>query len=196
MKRIDLVCKLVSPLVFAGLLAQLQSFSYSSPSGNCSLLIAIWSMISFSSELFLIRRIWFQSPVLWQPRTLMARPHSGDTSLLEDPSSRDRKRKQNKGIHRAGYITTPSRQQIAGDHRRQDDDNDMGEGQALFPRMGPRRKRGYNAREPREGWYPMSLFWKGIDSFQVYSHHIIFLGKQRKGKTHHVGWKTKESSLF
>lgn len=168
MKRIDLVCKLVSPLVFAGLLAQLQSASSSSsPSGECSLLIAIWSMFSFCSELFLVRQIWFRSPVLWQPRTLMARFRHGDTTALldgRDLSSRDHKRKWSKDHrgHGAGYVT-----QGQGVHT-----NDSDEGQALFPTA--RSSRGQRRWRHTTGG-SISVVWKRIESFQVYSHHIVFL---------------------
>ncbi|CAO3570518.1 unnamed protein product [Mortierella alpina] len=62
MKRIDLVCKLISPLVFAALLAQVDA-------AYCSLAMATWCMCTFCMELYLVRRIWAKSPVLWEPRS-------------------------------------------------------------------------------------------------------------------------------
>ncbi|KAF9384784.1 hypothetical protein CPC16_008281 [Podila verticillata] len=62
MKRIDLVCKLTSPLVFAALLAQLDA-------GYCSLTIATWCLFSFCVELWLVRRIWYSSSLLSAPRS-------------------------------------------------------------------------------------------------------------------------------
>lgn len=62
MKRIDLVCKLTSPLVFAGLLAQLDA-------GYCSLAMATWCLFSFVAELWLVRRVWYSSRMLSAPRS-------------------------------------------------------------------------------------------------------------------------------
>lgn len=62
MKRIDLVCKLTSPLVFAALLAQLDA-------GYCSLAMATWCLFSFCAELWLVRRIWHSSSLLSAPRS-------------------------------------------------------------------------------------------------------------------------------
>ncbi|KAG0263965.1 hypothetical protein BG011_007686 [Mortierella polycephala] len=63
MKRIDLICKLVSPLIFAAVLTKVNA-------GYCSLIIATWCMFSFTIELILVRRIWNRSPILWQARSL------------------------------------------------------------------------------------------------------------------------------
>ncbi|KAG0027326.1 hypothetical protein BGZ81_005699 [Podila clonocystis] len=46
MKRIDLVCKLASPLMFAALLSELDA-------GYCSLAMAAWCLFSFCAELWL-----------------------------------------------------------------------------------------------------------------------------------------------
>ncbi|KAF9964452.1 hypothetical protein BGZ70_006436 [Mortierella alpina] len=62
MKRIDLVCKLISPLVFAALLAKVDA-------AYCSLAMAIWCMGTFCMELYLVRRIWAESSILWEPRS-------------------------------------------------------------------------------------------------------------------------------
>ncbi|KAG9321976.1 hypothetical protein KVV02_008301 [Mortierella alpina] len=62
MKRIDLVCKLVSPLVFAALLARVDA-------AYCSLAMAIWCLCTFCMELYLVRRIWAESSILWEPRS-------------------------------------------------------------------------------------------------------------------------------
>ncbi|KAF9962400.1 hypothetical protein BGZ72_006221 [Mortierella alpina] len=80
MKRIDLVCKLISPLVFAGLLAKFDA-------GYCSLAMAIWSMYTFCMELYLVRRIWAESSILWEPRS----PHA--YLGVADGSKSDRRRR-------------------------------------------------------------------------------------------------------
>jgi hypothetical protein len=138
MKRIDLVCKLISPLVFAGLLSQFDSSR--SGTGYTSLIMAIWCMFSFLIELFLVRRIWFSSPALWQPRILHSRNDEGETNY--------RQRVKTKSHKKRNYNTSNSE-----------------ESQRLPESLSLSR-------------LPGSPILKAYASFQEYTSHIVFLGRE------------------
>ncbi|KAI7826084.1 Ferroporti-1 [Gamsiella multidivaricata] len=149
MKRIDLVCKLVSPLVFAALLAQFNA-------GYCSLAMAVWCMFSFSAELVLVRRIWFTSPVLWQPRSVA---RSFGTTVHHRDRTPKRKHRQGAAVHRSiGSLD--------------DEEQDL-----IYARIehGERDHTGAAGRRQRRERSRSSFFWQSISSFREYTHHIVFL---------------------
>lgn len=166
MKRIDLICKLISPLVFAGLLTYLHA-------GYCSLIMAIWCMASFLTEWVLVRRIWDLSPVLWQPRS-----HHHHLSL---PSEGDCGRRGSGFVDDRNVGTETA---VAGAARKKKKDNDSRtplvdrdvfsnqERQSLFAAEDT----GHHHPQRRgQGGAASSLVKRGILSFREYSHHIIFL---------------------
>ncbi|KAF9973777.1 hypothetical protein BGZ73_002965 [Actinomortierella ambigua] len=77
MKRIDLVCKLCSPLALAGCLAWL-------PTEWCSLLIAAWCAVSLGMEWLLVLYIWNSSSALWEPRELGVDIYTTDAASFMD----------------------------------------------------------------------------------------------------------------
>ncbi|KAF9545231.1 hypothetical protein EC957_011104 [Mortierella hygrophila] len=165
MKRIDLVCKLISPLVFAGLLTYLHA-------GYCSLIMAIWCMASFLTEWVLVRRIWDLSPVLWQPRSHhhhLSSPSEGDYGRRGSGFVNDR----NVGTESA--VVAAARKKKYSDSRTPLVDRDVflnEERQSLFAAEDAR----HHQRQQRgQGGTGSSLVKRGILSFREYSHHIVFL---------------------
>ncbi|KAF9908880.1 hypothetical protein EC991_009286 [Linnemannia zychae] len=164
MKRIDLVCKLTSPLVFAGLLTYLHA-------GYCSLIMAVWCMASFLTEWVLVRRIWDLSPVLWQPRSHYH--HHSDSE-----SSYDRR---GSGLAAGSSVIADVEASAAARKKKTDsrsrtplvdrDDASLNqEQQSLFSTYDTshqQRRHGQPTRLP--------LVKRGILSFLEYSHHIVFL---------------------
>jgi len=159
MKRIDLACKLVSPLVFAGILTQLST-------GACSLVMATWCMVSFMSELLLVRRIWFQSPVLWAPRSI----HHGkgrhqqegkeeNVAGLEGNETMARKRTRS-------VLSGQSDSSAAREEQHQEESREL-----LRPSTP-------NAAHQRK----VSVLQRVYQSFREYSLNVVFLGKLKQGR--------------
>ncbi|KAK3833542.1 MAG: Ferroporti-1 [Linnemannia elongata] len=165
MKRIDLVCKLISPLVFAGLLTYLHA-------GYCSLIMAIWCMASFLTEWVLVRRIWDLSPVLWQPRS-----HHHHLSL---PSESVYERRGS-GFVDDRDVGTESAVAAAARKKKKDSDSrtplvdrdafSNRERQSLFAAEDT----GHHQQRRGQGGVGSSLVKRGILSFREYSHNIVFL---------------------
>lgn len=166
MKRIDLVCKLISPLVFAGLLTYLHA-------GYCSLIMAIWCLASFLTEWVLVHRIWDLSPILWQPRS-----HHHHLSL---PSEGDCGRRGS-GFVDDRNVATESGVAAAARKKKKDSDSrtplvardvfSNQERQSLFAAEDT----GHHQRQRGgQGGARSSLVKRGILSFREYSHHIVFL---------------------
>lgn len=164
MKRIDLGCKLISPLVFAGLLTYLHA-------GYCSLIMAIWCMASFLTEWVLVRRIWDRSPVLWQPRSYH---HDHRSSSSEGDYGR-----RSSGSVDDRNTVTESTASTAARKKKKDSDSRTSlvdrdafsnqERQSLFAADDAGQQRQYGQRATS------LLVKRGILSFREYSHHIIFL---------------------
>ncbi|KAF9901156.1 hypothetical protein BX616_002358 [Lobosporangium transversale] len=149
MKRIDLVCKLVSPLAFATLLTLLQNPGY------CSLVIAAWCMCSFCLELVLVRRIWFNSPILRLPRSI--RSHRNN-------NVRTRRDQKHKKANSYSSVVNP-----------------LFTTEYNHDEVEPRRDllsetESEIAQSSTRKIHPSpSLFRRGIHSFQDYAHHVVFL---------------------
>ncbi|KAG0207341.1 hypothetical protein BGX28_001391 [Mortierella sp. GBA30] len=147
MKRIDLVCKLVSPLVFAALLTQIQT-------GYCSLMMAIWCIGSFSLELILVRNIWFKSPVLWEPRSVHFRdPMNWNNNNIKKNSGR--------GIP----SLNGSSEAVAGTGS-----EDVSDEEEARSYTSTTHSLTWMLKKPD------SLLRRGILSFREYSQHVVFLG--------------------
>ncbi|KAH7046197.1 hypothetical protein BKA57DRAFT_465945 [Linnemannia elongata] len=166
MKRIDLVCKLISPLVFAGLLTYLHA-------GYCSLIMAIWCLASFLTEWVLVRRIWDLSPILWQPRS-----HHHHLSLPSEGGCG----RQGSGFVDDRNVATESGVAAAARKKKKDSDSrtplvardvfSNQERQSLFAAEDT----GHHQRQRSgQGGARSSLVKRGILSFREYSHHIVFL---------------------
>ncbi|KAF9126920.1 hypothetical protein BGX30_015020, partial [Mortierella sp. GBA39] len=167
MKRIDLVCKLISPLVFAGLLTYLHA-------GYCSLIMTIWCMASFLTEWVLVRRIWDLSPVLWQPRSHhhhLSSPSEGDYGRRGSGFVDDR----NVGTESAVAAAARKKKKDSDSRTPLVDRDDVfsnEERQSLFAAEDA----GHHQRQQRgQGGTVSSLVKRGILSFREYSHHIVFL---------------------
>ncbi|KAF8925330.1 hypothetical protein BGZ58_000906 [Dissophora ornata] len=144
MKRIDLVCKLISPLVFAAMLSKFNA-------GYCSLAMAVWCMFSFCMELVLVRRIWYGSPVLWQPRSLRRR-------------GREDRGKDNTKKRNVQRVLSESDPVVVGTGDEEQDLLVVDSRNQHGSRTGKGRER--SRRSP---------FWNGVTSFWQYAHHIVFL---------------------
>ncbi|GJJ71205.1 solute carrier family 40 (iron-regulated transporter), member 1 [Entomortierella parvispora] len=152
MKRIDLGCKLVSPLVFAGILTQMSA-------GACSLVMAAWCVVSFMSELLLVRQIWFQSPVLWAPRSV----HHGKDRQQQEDSEED--------VTDMGGNETMARKRIPPFLRSQSDSHEEQHSDENRGLIQPPTQ--LHASVAHQG--KVNVLKRVYQSFRAYSMHVVFL---------------------
>lgn len=170
MKRIDLACKLVSPLVFAGVLTQLST-------GACSLVMAAWCVVSFVSELYLVRRIWFQSPVLWTPRSIH---HGKDHQQQEDSEEGAADRVGSESLARKrtrSVLSSQSTSNSAHEELHQEENRGL---------LRPSTHIQGSATRQRK----VNFLQKIYQSFREYSLHVVFLGKLKTGEPMKEPWQS------